>query len=762
MSNSKFRSGLWSLSRNKVTPPLPAVQLAVEALEAGRLEEAESRASVVLATRAQEPIALNVLGCVALARNHLDEATKIFEGLRAIRSKDPIIHFYLGEAYRLKDDAASALRCFRKAVKLHPKFAEAHGQIGDILRAIGHLKEAEVSYKIALSLKPDLAHCLTGFGLLMVQQGELGQAAGLFEAALRVTPSDMSDARAILWANLGQAHIDAGSVPEGLRGLAEAVNCAPNDPTYWRALALNLNNVKVVPPGVSFRKKLIALLQRQDIDPRLLATAAIASLKQQSEIDALLDRLAQGALVSDPIGKDDRTARMLLDDELFRVLLSTTPIRDVGIEVLLTSIRGALLRDIVKGAAAAQWDFDFVCALARQCDLNEYIFWSSVDEESIIASFVDELSEASGFQGSAADWCRLAIVACYGRLPPSLVPNLTHCPEPLRGFLRKQLSEEAKERDISRSIAVLAPLRNDFSRNVQKQYEENPYPRWTRCQISTPRLLRDVILSVLPHLAADELPAAENPRILIAGCGTGIQTMNVVQTYANATVLAIDLSLNSLAYGIRKLAEYGVDSVRHAQADILDLADLKDRFDLIESFGVLHHMREPIEGLKILANLLAPGGVLFLGIYSRLARSSVIAARNLIAELRLKPTQAGIREGRRAIMFTSERVELRPLLSPASDFWTMSECRDLIFHVAEHQFTLLEIGSMLEIAGLEFLGLEINHAFDKALFAAECPATGAARSLSTLHAFEVRHPETFGDTYRIWAKRVVRTNTILQ
>lgn len=80
----------------------------------------------------------------------------------------------------------------------------------------------------------------------------------------------------------------------------------------------------------------------------------------------------------------------------------------------------------------------------------------------------------------------------------------------------------------------------------------------------------------------------------------------------------------------------------------------------------------------------------------------------------------------------------------------------------EHQFTLLEIGSMLEIAGLEFLGLEINHAFDKALFAAECPATGAARSLSTLHAFEVRHPETFGDTYRIWAKRVMRTNTILQ
>lgn len=60
MSNSKFRSGLWSLSRNTVAPPLPAVQVAGEALEAGRLDEAESRASVVLATQAQEPVALNV------------------------------------------------------------------------------------------------------------------------------------------------------------------------------------------------------------------------------------------------------------------------------------------------------------------------------------------------------------------------------------------------------------------------------------------------------------------------------------------------------------------------------------------------------------------------------------------------------------------------------------------------------------------------------------------------------------------------------
>lgn len=735
---------------------LPAVQMAVEALHAGRLEDAERQAVAVLATRSQEPGALNVLGCLALNRNRVDEAIALFERVRAIQSKDALVHFNLGEAHRRRGDLQTALRHFRKAARLRPEFAEAHAQKGEMLRALGHSTEAAEAYQTALSLNPDLPHCLNGFGLLLVGEGKAHQAAVLFEAALRATPAHMAEAQASLWANLGSARLEAGAAVEGLAALSEAAASAPSNTKYWRLLARSLNNVKEVPEGARFRKMLITLLRWDDIDPRLLATAAVAALKHDPQVEALL-----AGLVDDPTHADtviaacETTVEALLHDELFVSLLSAMPIPDLGLEVLLTSIRRGLLMQSGEAPGLAQSrGLAFVCALARQCFLNEYVYWTDADEEAAWRSLAASLDQGE-FAGAPGDWHGVAVLACYVAVHRTSVArlDLAAAPEPVRTLVREQIQEVAEESAFQESLVALRPVRDATSLAVQSQYEENPYPRWTRCQIGTPLPLRDAVSLVLPHVGEDELPATERPRILVAGCGTGIQTMNVVQSYANASVLAVDLSRSSLAYGMRKLAKYGIDSVQHLQADILDLADLDDRFDLVESFGVLHHMREPLAGLRVLADLLAPGGLLFLGLYSKIARASVVAGRELIAELALPPTPAGVRAGRRAIMTSRERLELSPLLSPASDFWTLSECRDMIFQVEEHRFTLLEIGSMLESCGLEFLGLELARPFDRARFVAEHREPAAARSLAAWHAFETRHPDTFGDTYRIWTKR---------
>lgn len=735
---------------------LPAVQMAIEALHAGRWDDAERQAASVLATRPQEPGALNVLGCVALNRNRLDEAIALFERVRAIQSKDPLVHFNLGEAHRRRGDVQAALRHFRKAARLRPEFAEAHAQMGEMLRALGHATEAAEAYQTALSLKPDLPHCLNGFGLLLVGEGKAHRAAVLFEAALRATPVHLMEAQASLWANLGSARLEAGAAVEGLAALSEAAASAPSDTKYWRLLARSLNNVKEVPEGARFRKMLIALLRWHDIDPRLLATAAVAALKHDPQVEALLAGLADDPTHADTvIAAGETTIEALLRDELFVALLSATPIPDLGLEVLLTSIRRGLLMQPGEASGLAQSrGLAFVCALARQCFLNEYVYCTDAEEEAASRSLAASL-ERGEFEGSPGDWRRVAVLACYVALHRTSVArlDLELAPEPVRTLVREQIQEAAEERALQESLVALRPVRDTVSIAVQSQYEANPYPRWTRCQIGTPLPLRDAVSLILPHVGQDELPATDRPRVLIAGCGTGVQTMNVVQTYANASVLAVDLSRSSLAYGMRKLAQYGIDSVRHVQADILDLADLDDRFDLVESFGVLHHMREPLAGLRVLADLLAPGGLLFLGLYSKIARASVVAARELIAERALAPTPAGVRAGRGAIMTSPERSEFAPLLSPASDFWTLSECRDMIFHVEEHRFTLLEIGSMLESCGLEFLGLELARPFDRARFAAEHREPAAARSLAAWHAFETRHPDTFGDTYRIWAKR---------
>src|SRR5690606_7260716 len=109
-------------------------------------------------------------------------------------------------------------------------------------------------------------------------------------------------------------------------------------------------------------------------------------------------------------------------------------------------------------------------------------------------------------------------------------------------------------------------------------------------------------------------------RALNAGCGTGQHPIDMALRIADLDLLAIDLSLASLAYARRKAHDMGLANIRFAQADILQMGGHPDRFDLIESTGVLHHLRDPEAGLAILAGLLAPGGIMRLALYSEAGR----------------------------------------------------------------------------------------------------------------------------------------------
>ena len=62
-----------------------------------------------------------------------------------------------------------------------------------------------------------------------------------------------------------------------------------------------------------------------------------------------------------------------------------------------------------------------------------------------------------------------------------------------------------------------------------------------------------------------------NPQILVAGCGTGQHALSVASRFSNATVLAVEHSLRSLSYAMRKTREYSYTNIKYAQADIMEL-----------------------------------------------------------------------------------------------------------------------------------------------------------------------------------------------
>ena len=68
---------------------------------------------------------------------------------------------------------------------------------------------------------------------------------------------------------------------------------------------------------------------------------------------------------------------------------------------------------------------------------------------------------------------------------------------------------------------------------------------------------------------------AGGSNILIAGCGTGQHAIETAQRFSPARVLAIDLSLSSLAYAKRQTRAIGLDTIEYAQADILKLESIE-------------------------------------------------------------------------------------------------------------------------------------------------------------------------------------------
>ena len=132
-------------------------------------------------------------------------------------------------------------------------------------------------------------------------------------------------------------------------------------------------------------------------------------------------------------------------------------------------------------------------------------------------------------------------------------------------------------------------------------------------------------------------------------CGTGIQILEASR-YRNCEITAIDLSNSSISYAKRKVDEYGLKNVNFIEMDLLELASLNKRFDLIECSGVLHHMNDPTKGLLNLFNVLEPKGFLKLGLYSKYAREEILKAREIIKEKDIKPSVDEIRSFRNDVL----------------------------------------------------------------------------------------------------------------
>ncbi len=526
-----------------------------------------------------------------------------------------------------------------------------------------------------------------------------------------------------------------------------------------RALFVRLLNLGTDYSDRVVREYLIRALREPWCRTGQLVPASLGQIKANPAAGRCIERAV--ASWPEPLSKEALFATdglaALAGDELLGAVLENTPAAGLEFEHFLTLARRALLFDVLASPSPDEADpllLRFCCSIARQCYINEYVYSGAAEESAGVDRLRDAIRGRLA-EGKPVPGAWVAAFACYG--PLSSLPDCQRLAgsmarAPLAGLYAQQVREPGQESSYRATLKKLTPVDDAVSRPVRSQYEEYPYPRWVR----SPAMGGAVRFSAF---AASEL-GLEFPRfsrrddnvdVLIAGCGTGQQSIETARRFPAARILAVDFSSASLAYALRKTREAGIANIDYAQADILRLESISRTFDFIECIGVLHHLDDPMAGWRVLRSLLRPGGVMHIALYSQLARRDIAAAQDLIAARGYAATAEGIRQFRLDLQLDDRWRPFR-ILTAMEDFYDTSGCRDLLFHAKEHRFALPRIKACLAELELDFLKFNVDSSVQQR-YSRQFPGELARADLNCWTQFELENPGTFLTMYNFYVHR---------
>lgn len=561
-------------------------------------------------------------------------------------------------------------------------------------------------------------------------------ALGYLKRAARIDPTSPKPPFLMARVLIGD-----GRGGEAIRALHEAVRLDPRDEQAKTMLARVIESEPMPDYRWMDGDVIAACLATEGIGHQDFVDIALRLLAHKDMADVLATGAREGwdAGAARLLG----SARRLLTHPLLLGALRQGLNVHVPFERLLTAARRRVLLD----PTGADAPVEFLGALAEQCFLNEHVFHAAADEDAA----VERLAEAIARDPAGVPERDVLVVALYRPLVdlPCADGLLARgrVSEALGRALALTITEPRADRAAVDDVRVLAAPRDEVSRRVQAQYEENPYPRWRNL---TPPVAGAAFHGLARHLDTAVIKRlAHDPRVLVAGCGTGAHAIPCAIKYGRgAKVTAIDLSRPSLAYASRRALALGLQGITFLQADILELSPSFGPFDIIECGGVLHHMADPIRGWRMLAGVLAPGGVMKLGLYSERARRFV---REAIADAKtqgLPPTADGIRAYRHRLITMVPGPWAVPL-GRYRDFYSTSQCRDLLFNAVEHRFTPLGLRDAIGAVGLVFRGFQVSGAV-LAAYRERFPDDPRGLNLEHWDAFEAERPDTFEAMFQFW------------
>ena len=605
----------------------------------------------------------------------------------------------------------------------------------------GQLDQAAFAFDKAINIKPDSAEIQNNIGNVYQEQKKLGDATAAYLKAISIKPN-YADA----YCNMGNCLVGQGRIKEALEAYFKAVEIKPNYAAAYNNMGIALKGFVFDEPAFALHKIIVALLnQKIYARPEYIAAAGISLLKLEPDLQKQLRQCEFNDLRINLAEVNS----VLNKYPLLTSLMNVCPIPDTEFEKLFTNLRRAIL-SAVSISEIPIGILKFQKALALQCFTNDYIYEENSDEKKLLEVLNQAVTDALRENKQPRPEIILAL-ASYRALNQFDWCNSLAVTNEIQEVFNRQVEEPNQEKKLKIKIPTLQEMSDKVSSKVRQQYEESPYPRWVNEGLRlTPVSISEVINEINLKLFSNNIIEVDAPDILVAGCGTGQHSIGTAKRFKGSKVLAIDLSLSSLAYAKRKTDELGIKNIEYMHADILDCTQLNKQFNIIESAGVLHHMDNPMAGWKVLTECLKPGGIMKIGLYSELARQDIVKVRQEISNAGIGSGDAEMRSFRDTIIKSYKNYYEQ--IKNSSDFYSLSTLRDLLFHVQEHRFTIPQIKACLAELGLEFCGFEepsiVSH------FRQTSKDKDDLYDLDKWQAYEEVNPRAFAGMYQFWCQKV--------
>lgn len=191
--------------------------------------EAERQLAIILRSKPNEPVALNLLGTIRAKQNRLNEAETLFIRSTVNNPRYTAARMNLAYLYMQKRVPAKAVIQLKEVLISEPTNTDVMVMLGDAHLANNELAEAEEQYLLALDGRLDNAGALLGLAQISRLKGEIKETTIYLTRVGTLTANSTSPELLYKFALLA---LQVGMSDAAKAALENALKLRPNDPAY--------------------------------------------------------------------------------------------------------------------------------------------------------------------------------------------------------------------------------------------------------------------------------------------------------------------------------------------------------------------------------------------------------------------------------------------------------------------------------------------------------------------------------------------------